>query len=51
MFKITCVQGACRTKSVCMTLLLFSFLGDGVHDCLVTENLCASRYFQVTTDQ
>ncbi|XP_023344347.1 uncharacterized protein LOC111713656 [Eurytemora carolleeae] len=27
-----------------------SFLGDGVHDCLVTENLCASRYFQVDRD-
>jgi len=27
-----------------------SFLGDGIHDCLVTENLCASRYFQVDRD-
>lgn len=27
-----------------------SFLGDGVHDCLVTENLCANRYFQVDKD-
>jgi len=27
-----------------------SFLGDGVHDCLVTENLCSSRYFQVDND-
>ena len=24
-----------------------SFVGDNVHDCLVTENLCANRYFQV----
>jgi len=27
-----------------------SFLGDGIHDCLVTENLCSSRYFQVDRD-
>jgi len=27
-----------------------SFLGDGVHDCLVTENLCMNRYFQVDKD-
>jgi len=27
-----------------------SFLGDGVHDFLVTENLCSNRYFQVDND-
>ena len=25
-----------------------SFMGDGVNDCLVIENLCADRYFQVS---
>jgi len=27
-----------------------SFLGDGVHDCLVTENLCSSGFIQVDND-
>jgi len=27
-----------------------SFMGDGVNDCLVIENLCADRYFQVDKD-
>jgi len=27
-----------------------SFLGDGVHDCLVTENLCQNGYFQAHND-
>ena len=27
-----------------------SFQGDGIHDCLVTENLCAIKYFQVDKD-
>jgi len=27
-----------------------SFMGDGVNDCLVIENLCADKYFQVDKD-
>ena len=29
------------------TIYFSSFMGDGVNDCLVTENLCADSYFQV----
>ena len=28
------------------TIYFSSFMGDGVNDCLVIQNLCADRYFQ-----
>ena len=30
------------------TIYFSSFMGDGVNDCLVIENLCADRHFQVS---
>ena len=30
------------------TIYFSSFMGDGVNDCLVIQNLCADRYFQVS---
>lgn len=32
------------------TIYFSSFMGDGVNDCLVIQNLCADRYFQVDKD-
>jgi len=32
------------------TIYFSSFKGDGVNDCLVIENLCSDRYFQVDKD-
>jgi len=32
------------------TIYFSSFMGDGVNDCLVIENLCSDRYFQVDKD-
>ena len=29
------------------TIYFSSFMGDGINDCLVIENLCADSHFQV----
>ena len=30
------------------TIYFSSFMGDGINDCLVIENLCADSHFQVS---